>query len=134
MDNRTIVSRATELFRLLVPWDEFFREILGVDGLVSQLTPEARRAFEFSDDFATIHAMLYQLRQRASENGQPQRVITVRLPSSLHESLRHEAHDKHTSMNKLCISKLLQPITDDLVPTDSPSYQPTRRPQVQDTA
>ena len=34
---------------------------------------------------------------------EPTRVITVRLPKSLHESLRAEAHDRKTSMNKLCI-------------------------------
>jgi hypothetical protein len=45
-------------------------------------------------------------------------VITVRLPKSLHEALRHEAHNHKTSMNKLCISKLLQVIADDLVPSD----------------
>jgi predicted HicB family RNase H-like nuclease len=45
-------------------------------------------------------------------------VITVRLPKSLHESLRAEAHDRRTSMNKLCISKLLQVIDDELVPAE----------------
>ena len=46
-------------------------------------------------------------------------MITVRLPKSLHESLRAEAHEKRTSMNKLCISKLLQFIDTDLVPTET---------------
>jgi predicted HicB family RNase H-like nuclease len=45
-------------------------------------------------------------------------VITVRLPKSLHESLRAEAHDRRTSMNKLCISKLLQVVDGDLVPAE----------------
>ena len=39
---------------------------------------------------------------------EPTRVITIRLPRSLHESLRAEAHVRETSMNKLCIAKLLQ--------------------------
>lgn len=38
------------------------------------------------------------------------RVITVRLPKSLHLALKAEAHDRHTSMNQLCIAKLLQAI------------------------
>jgi hypothetical protein len=50
---------------------------------------------------------------------EPTRVITVRLPKSLHESLRAEAHDRRTSMNKLCISKLLQVVDEELVPTES---------------
>ena len=46
-------------------------------------------------------------------------VITVRLPESLHESLRIEAHEHHTSMNKLCISKLLQLIEENMIPSGS---------------
>ena len=43
-------------------------------------------------------------------NKEPIRVITVRVPASVHEYLRAEAHEKRTSMNKLCITKLLQPV------------------------
>ena len=35
-------------------------------------------------------------------------MITVRIPKSLHDYLRAEAQDKGTSMNRLCIAKLLQ--------------------------
>ena len=35
----------------------------------------------------------------------------------MHESLRIEAHEYHTTMNKLCISKLLQFIDTENVPT-----------------
>jgi hypothetical protein len=37
---------------------------------------------------------------------EPTRVITVRLPKSLHESLKIEAHARNTSLNQLCIAKL----------------------------
>ena len=47
---------------------------------------------------------------------EPTQVITVRLPKSLHEALRVEADEHHTSMNKLCISKLLQFIDHERVP------------------
>ncbi len=50
------------------------------------------------------------------EAQEPTRVITVRLPKSLHEALRVEAHEHRTSMNKLCISKLLQIIDGQQVP------------------
>jgi hypothetical protein len=42
----------------------------------------------------------------------------VRLPKSLHEALKEEAHVYRTSMNKLCISKLLQFIDNEFVPGD----------------
>jgi predicted HicB family RNase H-like nuclease len=37
---------------------------------------------------------------------EPQRVITVRLPKSLHESLKVEAHARNISLNELCKMKL----------------------------
>ena len=39
----------------------------------------------------------------------------MRLPKSLHETLQEEAFEHRTSMNKLCISKLLQFIDSDKV-------------------
>ena len=63
-------------------------------------------------------AIRSQANQRYTQvsDQEPTRVITVRMPKSLHESLRVEAHERHTSMNKLCISKLLQMIDTQLVP------------------
>ncbi|MGE3244133.1 MAG: hypothetical protein AB7I57_23920, partial [Pirellulales bacterium] len=57
-------------------------------------------------------------------------VITVRLPKSMHEYLRTEAHDLRTSMNKLCISKLLQVIEQDLIPAERAGGTPERKPQL----
>ena len=53
--------------------------------------------------------------KKASSGGKNEvtRVITVRLPESLHEALKAEAVDHKTSMNKLCISKLLQALIDE---------------------
>jgi predicted HicB family RNase H-like nuclease len=42
------------------------------------------------------------------DDKEPTRVITVRLPKSIHEALRAEAHSRQISMNKLCITKLLR--------------------------
>ena len=50
---------------------------------------------------------------------EPTKVITVRMPKSLHEALRAEAHEHQTSMNKLCISKLLQFIDNEFVPDEA---------------
>jgi hypothetical protein len=44
----------------------------------------------------------------------------------MHEYLRTEAHDLRTSMNKLCISKLLQVIEQDLIPAERSSGTPSR--------
>jgi predicted HicB family RNase H-like nuclease len=101
----------------------FFREVLGVDGLIRKLFPSADdlAAFEKTDEYAEIQNMLAKLRERngaAADDKEPTRVITVRLPKSLHESLRAEAHDRKTSMNQLCISKLLHVLNGEFVPAE----------------
>jgi predicted HicB family RNase H-like nuclease len=120
---QTALRIASERFSNAADWVSFFREILGVDGVVRRTfpNPDELDAFERRDEYIQIQQMLAKLRERKeaqSEEGEPTRVITVRLPKSLHESLRHEAHSRQTSMNKLCISKLLQMIDNDLVPSD----------------
>jgi predicted HicB family RNase H-like nuclease len=115
---------ADEIFRQRPSWVTFFREVLGVDGIVRQVynAPETLSQFEQTSEYQKIQQMLAKLRENDSDlpggPREPTRVITVRLPKSLHESLRAEAHDRHTSMNKLCISKLLQVVDGDLVPAE----------------
>ena len=77
---------------------------------VSSASQEEYVKFEQSEEFAEIQKMVAGLRTRKAGGGknEPTRVITVRLPESLHEALKAEASDHNTSMNKLCISKLLQ--------------------------
>lgn len=115
-DRRQTAQRiAGELFHRQPDWLTFFREVLGVDGLLRKLFPTADELadFEKTEHYVEIQSMLAKLRERgASQNGdrEPTRVITVRLPKSLHESLRAEAHERNTSMNQLCIAKLLRVI------------------------
>ena len=114
---------ASELYRQGPDWVTFFREVLGVEGVIRRMfpTPDEIVTFEHSPEYAEIQQMVAKLRERNSalaDDKEPTRVITVRLPKSLHESLRAEAHEKRTSMNKLCISKLLQVIDDELIPQD----------------
>ena len=115
---------ADEIYQQRPSWVTFFREVLGVDGIVRQAysTPEALAHFEQTSEYQKIQHMLAKLRESDSDlpggPREPTRVITVRLPKSLHESLRAEAHDRRTSMNKLCISKLLQVIDEELVPAE----------------
>jgi predicted HicB family RNase H-like nuclease len=120
---QTALRIASERFSKATDWVTFFREILGVDGIIRRTfsNPDELEAFERRDEYIQIQQMLAKLRERKeaqNEEGEPTRVITVRLPKSLHESLRHEAHSRQTSMNKLCISKLLQMIDNELVPSD----------------
>jgi predicted HicB family RNase H-like nuclease len=116
---------ADEIFRQRPSWVTFFREVLGVDGIVRQVhsSPETLSQFEQTPEYQKIQQMLAKLRENDADlpggPREPTRVITVRLPKSLHESLRAEAHDRHTSMNKLCISKLLQVVDDELVPAEA---------------
>ncbi|MCH5376127.1 MAG: toxin-antitoxin system HicB family antitoxin [Planctomycetes bacterium] len=116
-------------------WVSFYREVLGIKGVIDQLFPTfmERCHFERTEEYAEIQQMLAKLREKSKppkENGEePTRVITVRLPQSLHEALRNEAHNHKTSMNKLCISKLLQVIDEELVPSDVERREPGRVPR-----
>ena len=47
------------------------------------------------------------------------KVITVRMPDSLHEALKKEAQERNTSMNKLCIAKLRPPLATSDIATQS---------------
>lgn len=112
------VARA--LYQQDPDWVTFFREMLGVNGVVRTVFPdqELLEVFETTDEYLEIQQLVAQLRARVrtSRPDEPERVITVRLPQSLHESLMEEAHSRRTSVNKLCISKLLQVVDDELVP------------------
>ncbi len=125
---KDIYQQATQRFQAAPDWVTYFREVLGVDGLIRRELPttETLAEFEQSQEYESIQQMLVKLRERNSpidEEEEPTRVITVRLPKSLHETLRIEAHEHRTSMNKLCISKLLQVIDEELVP-NGPSSKP----------
>jgi len=118
---REVYRIAGELYRQNPDWVTFFREVLGVEGVARRVFPSTDEfiSFEQTEEYTEIQQMVAKLREsnRAQAQGsEPTRVITVRLPKSLHESLRTEAHERRTSMNKLCISKLLQVIDGNLIP------------------
>ena len=119
-----VLTTARQLAERDMDWVTYFREVLGIDGVVRKAFPTFDELCEFekSEEYATIQRMLVKLREKKGANdcdSEPTRVITVRLPKSMHEYLRTEAHDLRTSMNKLCITKLLQMVESELVPTDS---------------
>lgn len=122
MSEEQVLQTAYELLERSSDWVTFFREILGINGIVRRAfrTPDALCEFERTEEYAEIQLMLAQLRNQKVPDGEgePIRMITVRLPKSMHEALRVEADEHHTSMNKLCISKLAQFIDHGLVPSD----------------
>lgn len=137
-----VLTTARQLAERDLDWVTYFREVLGIDGVVRKAFPTFDELCEFekSEEYASIQRMLVKLREKKGANdcdSEPTRVITVRLPKSMHEYLRTEAHDLRTSMNKLCISKLLQVVEQDMIPAEktaparrrsAPSPQPLPQP------
>ncbi|MEO2047040.1 MAG: hypothetical protein ABGX16_10750 [Pirellulales bacterium] len=118
-----VLQVAKNLYQQNPDWVTFFREVLGIDGVVRKAFPayEDLTEFEQSEEYEQIQQCLVKLREKrtiADPETEPTRVITVRLPKSMHEYLRTEAHDLRTSMNKLCISKLLQMIGEEKIPNE----------------
>jgi predicted HicB family RNase H-like nuclease len=108
-----VLQVAERLYAMEPEWVVFFREVLGVDGIVRRAfaSPEALIRFECSPQYARIREMLDELRTRQRERPaerETQRVVTVRMPRSLHETLKAEAEENRVSINTLCISKLLK--------------------------
>ncbi len=131
-------SLSNDLFGHAPTWICFFREVLAVGGLTHQLFPTTEEYAEFmtSSHYDQLQQMLTALRSRdlpESDPNDPQRMITVRLPKSLHESLCAEAGALKISINKLCISRLLQVLDQKMVP--EPVSKPRgRKPRTRDNS
>lgn len=123
-ERQTEIKRvADHLYAQGSDWVTFYREVFGLRGIVRHMFPgrEALATFEQTEVYRSLLQMLTKLRERgpvATDPDDPTRVITIRLPKSMHEALRAEAHEHHMSMNKLCISKLLQFIDNEKVPNE----------------
>lgn len=114
-------SLANDLFGHAPTWICFFREVLAVDGLVQRLFPSRDEYTNFllTNHYDQLQQMLTALRSRdlpENDPNDPQRMITVRLPRSLHEALCEEARVLGISVNKLCISRLLQALDQKMIP------------------
>lgn len=118
---------AEKVFQQSQNWVGFYREILGEQGIVRKMYPTGEQwaAFCNTNEYREIQRMLRELMRRgrkSEKSGEPTRVITVRLPKSLHESLRLEAFATDTSINQLCIAKLMQALE-----MDEGSAKPTEQ-------
>ena len=108
-----VLQVAERLHAMNPEWVVYFREVLGVEGVVRRTFREAEELvrFECSPHYARIREMLDDLRSRQQSipaGRETQRVVTVRMPRTLHESLKAEAESMEVSINTLCISKLLK--------------------------
>ena len=118
-----VLQNARELFETNPDWIKFYRQILGLSGIVRRHypNPESLAEFEQTPAYAEIQEMLTRLRMQVVDPkaiSEKTRVITVRLPQCLHDALKAEAYQHQTSMNKLCISKLMQIIDASFVPSE----------------
>lgn len=121
---RLAFETAVELFGVAPTWTAFYRETLGGDGVSRALFMEVGeiREYECSDEHSKVLEMLTVLRSRdlpENDPHEPQRMITVRIPKSLHDSICDEANELAVSVNKLCISRLLQKVDPAMIPSSS---------------
>lgn len=115
---------AYEIFRNSSDWTDYYARVFGVHGIIRESFSDSKElaAFEKSSAHTEILQLLAKLREQAPASGspsnrdEPMRIVTIRLPKCLHESLKHEAFERHTSMNQLCISKLLQVVDQAWIP------------------
>ncbi|GAB6166600.1 hypothetical protein JCM19992_26000 [Thermostilla marina] len=118
---RKIEEAADQLVVEGADWVTFFNRILGVDGLVRSLfpRPEDWKTFENTPTYHRVQYLLTMLRSQQGnqpKKDEPLTMITVRVPKSIQEALAQEAWELRTSINRLCISKLLQIIDQEYVP------------------
>ena len=118
---RQVVDLASELFGVSPTWTAFYREVMGRQGITHSLftTPEELEGYESTDSHNQIFEMLTTLRSRDLPENDPteaQRMITIRLPLSLHNAICDEANELQVSVNKLCISRMLQPLDSRMIP------------------
>ncbi len=150
--NLPVEERGNEALRLAVlafpqtgSWVVFYRTMLGVDGVCRKLFPTADelRYFETTEQFIELNEMVAAMRSEDKAKGntaEPERMITIRIPKSLHDVLKAESDEQNLSINKLCISKLLQRLHPKFAPIQKgkrrgrrPGPQGPRRKVVQGT-
>jgi hypothetical protein len=122
-DNRCkqVVDCVAEFFGAAPTWTAFYREALGKEGIVSKVFPDSQgyNAFLESPEYFQVLEMLTALRARNLPENDPteaQRMITIRLPMSLHDSVCREANELKVSVNSLCITRMLQPLVAEMLP------------------
>lgn len=121
---KRVTQVAAELFGVAPTWVAFFREVMAREGVIATLYPdlEEKRTFEQTGEFLQVLEMLTALRSRdlpENDGTEVQRMITVRIPKCVHDYICDEANALQVSVNKLCISRLLQKSDERMIPTSS---------------
>lgn len=115
---------AAELFGVAPTWTAFYRETLGVDGVAHRIFTDAEefRSYECCESHTKVLEMLTVLRSRDLSDCDPnetQKMITVRIPKSLHDRICEEANELDVSVNKLAITRLLQRVDMSMLPSSA---------------
>ena len=115
---------ANDLFGHAPTWVCFYRAFLGGSGMIHSILTDNDEFGRFlrTEQYHQIQLMLTALRSRdlpENDPNDPQRMITVRLPKSLHEAMCDEAGRLNISVNRLCISRMLQLLDPKMIPETS---------------
>ena len=132
-----VLRAAQEAFAKTESWVVAYRALMGRGGVVRQAfpDPEAYEWFTASSQCADLQEMIAAMRSQDTSKGnavEVERMITIRVPESLHDALADEAEAASLSINKLCISKLIHPISSRFVPIQQGERR-GRRPGPQGT-
>lgn len=135
LEQRALVALqcAQEAFAQTGYWVAFYKAILGAEGVVNKLFPKVEELdyFYTTEEFAEIQKILTALRASDTEKAdavEPLKMITIRIPRSMQAALISESKRHRTSINKLCITKLLRPIESHWVPEEKGGVK-GRKPQ-----
>lgn len=109
-----ILRLSQEAFAMTGSWNVFYATIFAVGGVIDQMFPskEQRRHFETTDSFAELLEMLTSIRSQdesKTDAYEPSRMITIRMPRTLHDAIKREAEELELSINNYGLTKLLQP-------------------------
>lgn len=118
-----VLRLAEEAFARTGSWVVFYRTMMAPGGVVDQLydNPVARRYFETTGEFAELLEMVTAIRSQddsSSGTHEPTRMITVRVPRSLHAAAVRESEELELSINAYCVTKLLQPANPRFTPLE----------------
>ena len=107
-----VMAVARSLFAAKPDYVKFYQEVLGVHGSARAVFTNdiEYQNFRKSEDGVKIDDMIDELRFKARRPKDTIKVITVRIPEAVHDSLKFEAHHSNVSMNKLCLLKLMKAV------------------------
>lgn len=109
------IAEATQMHATAQHWVPYYRDVIGIGGLLHArlTTPEQRAAFAAAGHYGELLELIADLRGRSTQKQtayERDQMITIRVPSSMHAVLVLESRDAGTSMQKMAITKLMEPL------------------------